>query len=73
MIVIFWIDHWSDVPTSHHEIWKTSELTQVLQRMQTLRAQAHISHVTYSCENENCVGEPGVAETDSTYDWKKRR
>lgn len=43
-----------------------------LNRCQELRNKGH-RFVTMASEIADMVGEFGVAETDSTYNWKKRR
>ena len=48
------------------------DVAQALDRCQELRNTGH-RFVTMASEIVDMVGEFGVTETDSTYNWKKRR
>ncbi|MFZ6720386.1 hypothetical protein [Undibacterium sp. Ji49W] len=54
-----------------------NEMTQALHFAEALRTKKRnglaICHITMSSENPDSVGLAGVAETDSSYAWKKRR
>lgn len=71
MIIIYWYDNKQQ--TSNHKTLGDMELNEAMHVMKELRKNDWISHVTYSCEPENCTSLMGVDITDDTYEWKKRR
>ena len=62
--------YWTYGGESHGETFQ--DVTQALDRCQELRNSGR-RFVTMASEISDMVGEFGVAETDSTYNWKKRR
>lgn len=73
MFMVYWMEvnpHGDAIPVNME--FKDVELSLAIKFMENLRKNS-LHHVVMSSENPNSVGKPGVAETDSTYDWKKRR
>ena len=62
--------YWTYGGESYGETFQ--DVTQALKRCQELRNSGR-GFVTMASKIDDMVGEFGVTETDSTYNWKKRR
>ena len=62
--------YWTHGGESHGETFQ--DVSRALDRCQELRNSGR-RFVTMASEIDHMVGDWGVKETDSTYNWKKRR
>ncbi|MBC3917232.1 hypothetical protein H8L32_07080 [Undibacterium sp. CY18W] len=77
MFTIYWTIVVDGQRLANSKEFGRNEMTQALHFAEALRTKQRnglaICHVTMSSENPDSVGLAGVAETDSSYAWKKRR
>jgi hypothetical protein len=77
MYLVYWTEVQNDVFVAKSQDFSADQMAQALKYAESLRARrragAAICHITISAENPDSVGQAGVAETDSSYSWKKRR
>lgn len=77
MYMVYWTVFEAQEKLACSKEFTSDQLKETLQFMEALRKQQRedgsIGFVTFSSEDPNSVGHPGVDETGDDYDWKKRR
>ena len=77
MYMVYWTEVQHENKTPKQQEFDSQSLVRALGFIEELRARQRagegIRFVTLQSENPDSVGNPGVAITDSGYDWKKRR
>lgn len=69
--------YWMEQGVPRNELFRSDQMSAALTFMEVLRKRQRdgesVQFVTFSSENPNSVGHPGVDVTGPDYDWKKRR
>lgn len=76
MFMVYWVEASLEGFVPKSEVFEHSKMSEALQFTERLRKDAiekGYRFITFCSENPDRVGKDGVDETDSTYDWRKRR